>query len=163
MLNTHVLKYKHRLGSGVTSLSGVQNVSHRPVYLVSSTRLGVDKVKPKGWFKYFLQIDQRLVWFWRLGGCGGLGCWPLRFPCHFENGASSKIDDVLAKDGGLLHVLPLTVHLNFFDRQVGGTILKLSYFLNFFVGPLLDALMMFLLNMVNYSMSFPLLSTSNFV
>ena len=33
---------------------------------------------------------------------------------HFENGASIKIDDVLAEDGGLLHVLPLAVHLNFF-------------------------------------------------
>ena len=31
-----------------------------------------------------------------------------------ENGASSKIEDVLAEDGGLLHVLTLTVHLNFF-------------------------------------------------
>ena len=60
-------------------------------------------------------------------------------PLHFENGASSKIDDVLAEDGGLLHVLPLAVHLNFFDRQVGGTILDHSYFLNFFVGPLLHA------------------------
>ena len=27
-----------------------------------STRLGVDKVKPKGWFKYSLQIDLGLVW-----------------------------------------------------------------------------------------------------
>ena len=35
-------------------------------------------------------------------------CW------HFGNGASSKIDDVLAEDGGLLHVLPLAVHLIFF-------------------------------------------------
>jgi len=35
-------------------------------------------------------------------------------PWHFENGASINIDDVLAEDGGLLHVLPLTVHLNFF-------------------------------------------------
>ena len=33
---------------------------------------------------------------------------------HFDNGALSKIDDVLVEDGGLLHVLPLTVHLNFF-------------------------------------------------
>ena len=35
---------------------------------------------------------------------------------HFENGASVKIDDVLAEDGGLLHVLALAVHLNFFLR-----------------------------------------------
>ena len=34
-------------------------------------------------------------------------------PWHLKNGASSKIDDVLADDGGLLHVLPLAVHLNF--------------------------------------------------
>ena len=33
-------------------------------------------------------------------------------PWHFDNGASSKNDDVLAEDSGLLHVLPLTVHLN---------------------------------------------------
>ena len=32
-------------------------------------------------------------------------------PWHFENGASSKIDYVLAEYGGLLHVLPLAVHL----------------------------------------------------
>ena len=32
-------------------------------------------------------------------------------PWHFDNGDSSKIDDVLAEDGGLLHVLPLAVHL----------------------------------------------------
>ena len=42
-------------------------------------------------------------------------------PWHFDNGASSKIDDVLSEDGGLLQVLPLAVHLNFFltDNQVG--------------------------------------------
>ena len=32
----------------------------------------------------------------------------------FDNGATSKIDDVLTEDGGLLDVLPLTVHLSFF-------------------------------------------------
>ena len=53
----------------------------------------------------------------------------------------SCFDDVLAEDGEQLHVLPLTVHLNFFcDRQVGLTILDHSYFLTFFVGPLLHAL-----------------------
>ena len=69
------------------------------------TRLGVDKVKPKGW-----------VW-----GCGDLGFWEL---------------GLHAEDGGLPQVLPLTVQLKFFDSKVGGTILKLSYLLNFFVGPL---------------------------
>ena len=38
-------------------------------------------------------------------------------PWPFENGALSKIDDVLAEDGGLLHVLPLTVHLKFFMEK----------------------------------------------
>ena len=37
-----------------------------------------------------------------MGGWGGL---------RFANGQSSKIDDVLAEGGGLLHVLPLAVHL----------------------------------------------------
>ena len=32
----------------------------------------------------------------------------------FDNGATSKIDDVLTEHGGLLHVLTLTVHLDFF-------------------------------------------------
>ena len=35
-------------------------------------------------------------------------------PWHFDNGASSRIDDVLAEDGGLLNVLPLAVHLKLF-------------------------------------------------
>ena len=42
-----------------------------------------------------------------MGGGVGWGGW------HFDNGAPSKIDDVLAEVGGLLHVLPLAVHLNF--------------------------------------------------
>ena len=80
----------------------------------SETRLGVDKVKPKGWFKYFLSIGWDLV--------GGWVCWvglfgPQDFRVifwDFENGASSKIEHVLAEDGGLLHVLTLDVHLKFF-------------------------------------------------
>ena len=43
-----------------------------------------------------------------VGGCVGWGGW------HFVNGATSKIDDVLIEDGGLLHVLPLAVHLKNF-------------------------------------------------
>ena len=49
-------------------------------------------------------------------------------------------DDVLTEHGGLLHVLPLAVHLRFFAGQVGGTTLNLSYYLRFIVGPLLHAL-----------------------
>ena len=37
------------------------------------------------------------------------GCW------HFDNGATSKFDDVLLEHGVLPHVLPLAVHLHFFD------------------------------------------------
>ena len=48
-------------------------------------------------------------------------------------------NNVLAEDGGLIQVLSLTVHLIFFDRQVGWNILDHSYCLNFFVGPLLHA------------------------
>ena len=45
-------------------------------------------------------------------------------------------NDIFAEDGGLIQVLPPP---EIFDGQAGGTILKLSYFLNFFVGPLLHA------------------------
>ena len=49
---------------------------------------------------------------------------------------TSKIDDVLTEHGGLLHVLPVAVHLNFiFTRIVGGTILKLYYSLSFLWDP----------------------------
>ena len=61
------------------------------------------------------------------------GCW------HFDNGATSKFDDVLLEHGGLPHVLPLAVHLNFLVGQVEGTFLRCSYSLNFVVGPLLHA------------------------
>ena len=81
-------------------------------------------------FKYFLYIDQRNIAY----------CWTVYCVLiHFNNDASSKIDDVLTEDGGLLHVLPLAVHLNFFNGQVEWTILDHSFFLNFFVGPLLHA------------------------
>ena len=48
---------------------------------------------------------------------------------HFDNGATSKIDVALTEHGGLLHVLPLAVHLNYFliDGPVGGTILSKFY------------------------------------
>ena len=48
-------------------------------------------------------------WGWWVGLLGG---WLAHI--FLENGASSKIEDVLAEDGGLLHVLTLAVHLNFF-------------------------------------------------
>ena len=59
-----------------------------------STRPGVDKVKPKVWFKYSLQIDYTV----------DLNFLP----------SKSKIDNVFTEHVGLLHVLPLTVHLRFF-------------------------------------------------
>ena len=79
-----------------------------------TSRPEVDKVKPKVWFNYSLKITNR--------NSAGLdwtvplymrdlhlvpGCW------HFDNGAESKNDDVLIDHGGLLCVLPLSVHLNF--------------------------------------------------
>ena len=58
----------------------------------------------------------------------------------FDNGATSKIDDILSEHGGLLHVLPLVVHLNFFFyRHVGGKFLGKFYSLGFVVGPILHA------------------------
>ena len=91
-----------------------------------------------------LLIDLTKGWL-GFGGWLGVVGWvggPQYFrviPWYFENGALIKIDDVLAEDGALLHVLPLEVHLNFFDGQVGWTNLDHSYFLNFFAGPLLHA------------------------
>ena len=62
------------------------------------------------------------------------GCW------HFYNGALSVIDNVLLEHGGLPHVLPLAVKLEFiFAGQVQGTILRCSYSLSIVVGPLLHA------------------------
>ena len=61
------------------------------------------------------------------------GCW------HFDNGATSKFEDVLLDHGGLAHVRLLAVHLDFFGGQVEGTILRCSYSLSFVVGPLLHA------------------------
>ena len=57
-----------------------------------------------------------------MDGCGGLGVWPQDFPVipwHFDNGASRKIDYVIAEDGGLHHFLPLAVHVNFFLDHSG--------------------------------------------
>ena len=53
-------------------------------------------------------------------------CW------HFDNDATSKIEDVLTEHGGLLHVLPLAVHLQYFFCW---TILSKFYSLGFVVGP----------------------------
>ena len=60
-------------------------------------------------------------------------------PWLFDNGASSKIDDVLAEDAVLLHVLPLAVHLKFFwmDKLlvgwVGGWVGGVGVFQDFHV------------------------------
>ena len=43
-----------------------------------------------------------------------LGYW------HFDNGATSKVDDVLLDHGGLPHVLPLAVQLEFLVDKYGG-------------------------------------------
>ena len=52
----------------------------------------------------------------------------------FENGVSSKIDDVLPEDCGLFHVLPLAVHLQ--DFSVSPSPLGVIWVLNWVgVGP----------------------------
>ena len=59
---------------------------------------------------------------------------------HFDNGATSKFDDVLLEHGGLLHVLMSFLSLSnwiFFGGQVQGTILRCSSSLSFVVGPVL--------------------------
>ena len=44
---------------------------------------------------------------------------------EFDNDSTNKIEDVLTEYVGLLHVLPLAVHLSFFAEQVGRTFLTL--------------------------------------
>ena len=58
-------------------------------------------------------MDGWLVgWYWWLGWFAPKIFVPA--PGILINRASSKIDDVLAEDGGLLNVPPLAIHLNFF-------------------------------------------------
>ena len=78
------------------------------------------------WVAYRILVSAPVpFWaFWVLVGVVGWVVGPKDFHVilwHFENGASVKIDDVLAEDGGLLHVLPLAVHRYFFltDELVG--------------------------------------------
>ena len=53
---------------------------------------------------------------WNMGDLHGPSCTEFVYPeCwHFDNGATSKFDNVLLDQGGLSHVLPLAVHLSFF-------------------------------------------------
>ena len=51
-----------------------------------------------------------------------------------DNGATSKFDDVLFEDGGLLHVLPLAVHLNFFGLTSTGDHSKMFLLFEFVCG-----------------------------
>ena len=63
--------------------------------------------------------------------------WSIR---HYDNGTTSKFDDVLLEHGGLPYVLPFAVQVEFFfGGQVHVTILRCSYSLSFVVGPLLHA------------------------
>ena len=75
-------------------------------------------------------------YFWRTSRLDHSG--PFLLSELFYGTPPSCFDDVLAEGGELIHVLPLAVHLTFFWRT-RGIILKHSYFLNLFVGPLLRA------------------------
>ena len=75
-----------------------QQVNQVRIKNKKNTRQGVDRVKPKDWFRYYYYST--------------VFVYPESW--KFDNGASSKIDDVLTEHGGLLHILPQTVHLNFF-------------------------------------------------
>ena len=77
------------------------------------TRPGVDKVKPKVCFKYSLQITNRNSEQCRTvppysyphgRPASGPSCTEFDYPgcLHFDNGATSKNDDVLTEHGGLL-------------------------------------------------------------
>ena len=51
-----------------------------------------------------------------------------------SNDATSKINDVLTEHGGLLHVLPLTVHLRFFCWTSSGNHSEPFLLFEFFCG-----------------------------
>ena len=51
-----------------------------------------------------------------------------------DNGATSKFDDVLFEHGGLLHVLPLAVHLKFFGWTSTGDHSKMFLLFEFVCG-----------------------------
>ena len=81
-----------------------------------TTRLGVDKVKPKA--RYGLSTPYNYI----VPPAFGPSCNEFVYPeyWHFDNDAIllliitySKIDDVLTEHGRLLYVLPLSVHLIF--------------------------------------------------
>ena len=51
-----------------------------------------------------------------------------------DNGATSKFDDDLFEPGGLLHILPLAVHLNFFGWTNTGDHFKMFLLFDFVCG-----------------------------
>ena len=55
------------------------------------------------------------------------GCW------HFDNSATSKIDDVLAEHGGILHVLPLNVRFTWIFLRTSRGDLSETFLLIMFV------------------------------
>ena len=87
------------------------------------TRLVVDKVKPKEWFKYSLYCrlttwNSARLFHHVLFNMGDLhSVLPALNLSTLNDGILimmqqvDKIDDVLTEHGGLLHVLPLAVHL----------------------------------------------------
>ena len=72
----------------------------------------MNKVMPKVWCTC---TPHRLAFRNTARPAFGPSCTEFVYPeCwHFDNDATSKIDDVLTEHGGLLHVLTLAVHLRF--------------------------------------------------
>ena len=121
---------------------GLNRISSGKIKKISRTRPGVDKVNPKVWFKYSLQIDYQEQCktvppcsFQHGRPAFGPSCTEFVFPeCwHFDNYATSKIDDVLTEHGGLLHVLPLSVHLKFFGQTSRGIHSDIFLLFDFFL------------------------------
>ena len=84
----------------------------------SQTRPGVSKVRPTVWFLSLpFRLTKRTVLDCSTMFCMhhafGHSCTEFVYPgCwHNDNGATNKINDVLTEHVGLLHVLPIAVHL----------------------------------------------------
>ena len=110
------------------------------------TRPGVDKVKPKGWFKDSLQIDHGVVWDHHVLVC--MGDLHLVHPVLNFSTLDAGILELVQQVSFMMFSLNMVDYpmsflllssLNFFGGQVEGTILRCSYSLSLVVGPLLHA------------------------
>ena len=131
-LTWRIITCKHHAPCSVAQPKGgsgsqlPSQLEHRSSWKIVTTRPGVDKIKPKNGLgtPYWLTKElcgtvppcpclhgrwETYIWFHpALNKYVYPGC------SHFDNGATSKIDDVLFEHGRLLYILPLADHPTYF-------------------------------------------------